>query len=197
MSARALNKLLADPYVTLEAVTEQLNALSAPQREASVLSLGKSAQKRLWELAASATVPVTTDYFLPADFPPLKPVPFEGKNSLPIYTRFQKVFYRTSKGEVAGFNNYSLSVLIGPGYYTAYASPHNAKELCIDYTQLPSERPPDWAKITENRQGLARFFYGGLKDYLRWVSPDVVIGKAFRNGAPLENYFILVRGYYE
>ena len=197
MSTRALDKLLAAPRITIDEVAEQLNVSSTAQREASVLGLGKSAQKRLWELAASAATPVTTDYFLPADFPPLQPIPFEGKNSLPIYTRFQKVFYRTSKGEVAGFNNYSLSVLIGPGYYIAYPSPHNAKELCIDYTQLPSEKPPGWAQITENTRGLARFFYGGLKDYLRWVSPDVVIGKAFRNGTPLENYFILMRGYYE
>jgi hypothetical protein len=40
----------------------------------------------------------------------------------------------------------------------------------------------------------AKPVYGGLRDRVAWVSPDVLIGAAFREGTPLDSYFVLVRG---
>ena len=192
-----LKSMLNDPGVTLGDLTRHLDSIPHPQRVAESTALGPKEQRRLWDLAKDGE-PLSIEYLVPDDAAPLVPFPFEGKNSLPVFTRFQKVFYRTQEGTIGGYNNQSLSPITGPGYYVAHAdeSPDksHAKELAVDYLQVPKSKPPTWPAIRPNEAGLSRFIYANMIDYLRWVSSDVVIGRAYRAGTdPMPNYFVLCR----
>ena len=128
------------------------------------------------------------------DAAPLADFPFEGKNSLPFFTRFQKVFYLDRSRNICGYNNQAMAWFTGPGYYMVQMNPKAAKEIQIDYTRLPTEHPDGWPEIKSNMAFPTRFIYGGTKDNLRWVSKDVVIGRAYKMGeTPIPNRFILCR----
>ena len=47
--------------------------------------------------------------------------------------------------------------------------------------------------IKPNSAGFSRFVYHNLRDYLRRVSRDVVIGEATRMDKPMNSYFMLSR----
>jgi hypothetical protein len=47
--------------------------------------------------------------------------------------------------------------------------------------------------VKRNDQGLSRFVYANMVDYLRRVSSHVVIGRAYKGGKEMPNYFILCR----
>ena len=44
-----------------------------------------------------------------------------------------------------------------------------------------------------NSRGLSRFIYFNMYDYVRRVSPHVVIGAATRLGKPIGQYFVLCK----
>jgi len=188
-----LKELLLDEKTALARVTEHLRKLSLDRKIAEVIELNKKCQARLWELARDGQ-PLSLDYVVPANAKPLEPQPFEGKNSLPAFTRFQKVFYRTKDGQVAGYNNAGIGGIIGWGYYIAEQSDKARKELAVNYKKTPKEKPEDWPEIKPNTAGLSRFVYGNMIDFLRWVDEDVLIGKAFRHGEKdINSYFVLCR----
>ena len=191
-----LKTLLEKKDITLLEITEHLRKLSKSERIEQVITLKKSHQIKLWELAEQSEPVLNFNYLVPEDAPPLKPFPFEGKNSLPLFTRFQKVFYRTNQGDIAGYNNFFLGWLIGWGYFVVEKDPGRPKELAINYMKLPKEKPPDWPEIKSNQAGLTRFVYDSTVDYLRWVSEDVVIGRAYRYGSDeMPNWFVLCRAW--
>ena len=190
-----LGQILDLPEITAEEIEGHLVRIPPIERVSQVLSLTRKQQERLWEIVGTRNKPFGLDFLVPEGAPALKPFPFEGKNSLPLFTRFRKVFYRTPTGEIAGYNNQTMEKVTGPGYYVAETSPQGPGPVFVNYTRIPAETPAGWPAIRPNEQGLSRFVYANMNDYLRWVSPDVVIGRAYRATTqdPLPNWFMLVR----
>jgi hypothetical protein len=188
-----LKELLLDEKTSLEQVQKLLAGLSQDRKVAEVTALNKKCQAKLWILAKDGK-PLDLNYLVQPEVKPLDPQPFEGKNSLPAFTRFQKVFYRTADGQIAGYNNAGIGPLIGWGYYIAEPSKRDQKELQVNYMKLPKDKPKDWPEIKPNTAGLSRFVYGNMIDFLRRVDEDVLIGKATRRGEKeMDNYFVLCR----
>ena len=68
-----------------------------------------------------------------------------------------------------------------------------ASYLEFDYGHVPSQAPDGWPPVKSNDGLLARPVYANLLDRVVWVSPDVLVGAAYRGGEPLDSYFVLVR----
>lgn len=175
-------------------VARFLDKLSPEQRVSQCMALSGKDQARLWEMVGRKRSSFDATFFVPAAAKKLVPFPFEGKNSLPAFSRFQKVFYRTKEGYVAGYNYQTLMKITGPGYYILEkASDQDPGPMVINYLKVPESKPSSWPKIQSNDAFPSRFIYGGMMDYLRKVSKDVVIGRAFKQGKPMPNYFVLCR----
>ena len=114
---------------------------------------------------------------------------------LPAFTLFQKRFCRppAARGgsELWGYNHQSLAWLTGPGYFVVHEE--GPRGAAIDYRAVPPEHPTGWPEVRPNDQGLSRFVYRDMVDYLRRVAHDVFIGSAHRHGRELGNYFVLSR----
>ena len=190
--ATSLADLLQAERLDRTGIAAYLDALPPGERLDAIRSLaGPARQRRLWTAVADAPR-VTLDDLVPADTAPLREVVFEGKNSLPAFTLFQKRFCRppTGSDELWGYNHQSLGWLTGPGYFVVHDDRAGA---AIDYREVPPGKPPAWPEIKSNACGVSRLVYGGMVDYLRRVSRDVFIGAATRNGKELGNYFVLCR----
>ncbi|MEW5739543.1 MAG: hypothetical protein AB1938_11490 [Myxococcota bacterium] len=181
----------------LPAIRQHLDGLASSKRVAEVLELGRTSQAKLFDLA-KGFLPMTLDDLVPADVPPMHGVPHEGRNSLPTFTRFAKVFYRPDDAslegkEVWGYNRTSrlVTTTVGPGYYVAY--PHGGGEILVDYTRHPPRTPRGGPKFLPNDARLSRFVYNRTQDVLRGVSKHVSIGRASRSGKTLDNWFVLCR----
>lgn len=189
-----LKELLNKQNVKLEEVTEHLEKLPHNEKVEQVVSISAKEERILWDVAGQSQKEFSLDYFLPAGAPDYKLFPFEGKNSLPAFTRFQKVFYKQEDGKICGYNNQSISWFTGPGYYVVEPSPGKLGPVVIDYTQIPTKKPDALPPIKSNTAGISRFIYGGMQDFLRWVSPDVVIGRATKGGTKeMPAWFVLCR----
>lgn len=182
-----LNELLKDPKVTLEQVQKHLASLAGDEQVRQSTTLDRGALPVLWRLA-DKTPPITLNDFVPADKKPLEPVPFQGQNTLPAFRMFQKVFYRTNDGRIAGYNKQAMGWLTGPGYYIVKAEPASTY---IDYTEIPKDKPGDFPAIKRNEDGLSSLVYGGMKDYMRRVHGKIMIGHAVIKGKDTPNYFVL------
>jgi len=156
---------------------------------------GRKLQQALWN-AVAANPRVTVEAFVPADYQPMKPVIFYGKNSLPAFTEFHKICCRPAEGAdrsvLWGYNETSIKPVIGPGYYVVHATaadPHGG--AAFDYTQLPTSHPRGWPPIRPNGAGISRLVYYGMIDYMRRVSRRVFIGSATKHGKEIGSYFVL------
>ena len=141
---------------------------------------------------------MTIAEMVPPDLGPLQPIIFHGKNSLPMFTNFQKRFCRANEGsdELWGYNYQPvqwLAPLTGPGYFVAYDSAEGPGGVAVDYTRVPTAKPGEWPDIHDNTYRLSRFIYNGMIDYLRRVSDHLLIGRATKAGKDLPNYFLLCR----
>lgn len=168
-----------------------LKGLDAAESRSQVLALGPAAQAKLFELAAVGG-PLTAADFVPADASGPEVV-FEGRNSMPVFSRFQKRFFRGPDGRVFGRNAQTFSFLTGPGYFEVVPSPRSPNEIVMDYTKLPASAPAGLPAVTSNDGGVAKLVFGGMHDYVRKVAPGVVIGWAFKDGKDLKTTFVLVR----
>lgn len=182
-----LNTLLAKPDVTLKQLQDFLASLTGDQQVAQGVSVKGGLQKKLWELAEKGERLKKSD-LVPDGAPALQPFRFEGINSLPLYRRFAKVFYRTADGRIAGYNDSPAAWIAGPGYYIVN---EDATGVFVDYTQLPTDKPAAWPPIKPNDKGTAQFIYGHMHDYLRRVYGKVLIGRAYKRGKEQPNYFTL------
>ena len=175
----------------LPALAAHLDGLSHEARLSWVRSLGAKAQARLFE-AAQGFRKVDLLHFVPEGTAPLAEVIHHGKNSLPAFTLFQKRFCRVAGGaELAGYNEQAMRWATGPGYFVA--RPFGDGEVLIDYLALPAERAPSWPPVKPNSAGLSRFVYHRTQDVMRGVSRHVTIGRATREGKPMDNWFLLCR----
>jgi hypothetical protein len=184
-----LRELLDQADITPQKIGAHLDKLAPEERKRQATSLKRGQLKKLWDMSAK-TAPVEIDDFVPQGHKPLAPVPFDGQNSLPLFRSFQKVFYRTADGRIAGYNNSPVGWLVGPGYYIVNK---NGKGTFIDYTQTPQDKPEGWPAIKKNESGISTFVYGHMHDYMRRVAGDFMIGRAIRKGKETPNYFVLIR----
>ena len=175
------------------AIATFLDRLTSAERHQAITALsGPRLQGRLYAAVAGAPA-VTLADFVPPDAAPLREVIFQGKNSLPAFTLFQKRFCRPPRraDELWGYNHQTLAWLTGPGYFVVHED--GARGAAIDYREVPPDHPPSWPEVKANDRGFSRFVYRDMVDYMRRVAQDVFIGRAHRGGKELGNYFVLSR----
>ena len=191
--AMDLNRQLSGGRFDLTQVATFLDGLDRASRLEAVRSLGKRAQANLFE-AVRGVRKLTLHDIVPARVKPLEEVPHDGKNSLPMFTHFAKVFTRPEEGssELWGYNRNSgfIETFVGPGYYVSY---EQNGEIMVDYTRVPGGKLDAWPAILPNTSRASRFVYAGMIDVLRGVSKHVTIGRAIRNGKEADNWFVLCR----
>jgi hypothetical protein len=192
-----VNELLRAPQADCSAVAEVFEGATPRERIGITEALGGKEQEKLWHAAEGGAVSIGE--MVPRELGPLRPVIFHGKNSLPAFTRFQKRFCRPAAGvdrdELWGYNHQPtrwLGPLTGPGYFVAYDS-NGLGGVAVDYTRIPTGKPVEWPEIHDNTYRLSRFIYNGTIDYLRRVSPHLLIGRATRAGKEMPNWFLLCR----
>jgi len=168
---------------------------TSAERLAAIRALGKSELAKLYDLAAGQPQ-VALDYLVPADARDGQ-VPWNGKNSLPMFSHFCKVFARSDSPEALwGRNAGSMEWLIGPGYYTCTLRPGHPGEFLIDYTREPPRAPAGWPPIKKNSAGFSLLVFNNMHDMLRPVGRNVAIGAAYNatTGSFKNQYFALARG---
>lgn len=174
-----------------------LDALSPAERLAAVRALGRAEQRRLYE-AVRGFAPLRLQDLVPPATGDRVPVRHYGRNTLPLFTLFEKRFCRPpgadpqSPGSLWGYNHQAMSAFTGPGYFVAREDPAHA-EVLIDYREVPPDRPAGWPPLRANDRGLGRLVYGNMVDTLRRVSQHVTIGSAARGGKELGSWFVLCR----
>ncbi|MGD8317540.1 MAG: hypothetical protein PVH21_07695 [Myxococcales bacterium] len=180
----------------MKVIESHLDGLDWGRRVEEVRALGRSHQARLFA-SAQGHKPISLDDIVPHDRGPMSEVIHLGKNSLPLFNHFAKVFVRPESApqpELWGYNRTGgfIETVVGPGYFVAY--PHEVQgEVLVDYLRLPPERPAHWPEIRSNSARLSRFVYGGTQDILRGVSRHVTIGRATKAGKPMSAWFVLCR----
>src|SRR6476469_106796 len=92
-SSTTLTSLLQSESTTLAEVAAHLDALDAEGRIREIREMPGSLQGRVWTLAADAA-PFTLDDLVPPSLPDGTPTILAGKNSLPMFTWFEKRFAR-------------------------------------------------------------------------------------------------------
>jgi hypothetical protein len=186
--------VLLEPTIDLERLGEVLDGLGHEGRVHTIRGWSKKRQAELFEVAKGVH-PIDLDFLVPASMGPLVEVIHEGKNTLPVFTHFQKRFCKLAGEEhaVGGYNHQTLSGITGPGYFVVRKGDgEHEGELAIDYTKVPKTKPAGWPEIRPNEGGLGSLVYGGMIDYLRRISTHVSIGRAYK-GKAMDAWFALVR----
>ena len=196
-----LKALLAERPVRPQGVADLLDGLGHEGRVRAIRSLGRGPQSRLYE-AVDGFRPLCLADLVPPGMDDFVPVRHFGRNTLPLFTHFEKRFCRPrgadakKPGELYGFNFQTLAPVTGPGYFVAREDP-GRPEVWVDYNQVPpsppDDWPDDWPEIASNARGLPRLVFGFMVDTLRGVSEHVTIGSAARRGRDLGSWFVLCR----
>ena len=190
-SAQSLRSILdgGGKYAEISAF---LDGLSPSARLAEVVSITGSRVGKLYD-AVSDGPKMTMEDFFPASVPDGETIIYEGRNSLPTFSRFQKRFSR--KGDViVGYNHQLMSFVTGPGFFvTKMGDETHPHEIFFDYTAEPPHFPADFPAYKKNASGLSRLVYFNMKDYCRKVAKGVVVGAAFKDGKAMGAFFSLTR----
>jgi hypothetical protein len=181
--------MVDDGEVDASELADWLDRLSPASRIAECLALSADQQKRLWQVA-SAMGSGTSGGSLVATADGETAV-FAGRNSLRMFTRFEKWFSRQGS-EMVGCNRHALGWFTGPGYFTVQEDSRSSL-LRFDYGRVPNQEPAGWPRVAGNSGIFSGTVYGGLLDEVVWVAADVLVGSALRRGTPLNSYFVLVR----
>jgi len=177
-----------------EEIAAFLDDLSHAARLEAVTAVGGSLVGRLYD-AVGGSEPLTLEDFVPVG--ESGTVIFEGKNSLPAFSRFQKRFARVGD-IVVGYNHQLMAFATGPGYFTVKPptpGETHPDELFFDYTAEPSTFPAGWPAFKPNSLGLSRAVYMNMKDFCRRVAKGVLVGKAYKLGVAQNAYFTLTKPY--
>lgn len=172
-----------------------MNGLDGRQRVAEALSIGGRRQSKLYDELTDAE-PLSMEDIVPAGAPPCATIVYEGRNSMPIFDRFQKRFARLRDGDLIGHNHQFWSPLTGPGYFVVRPASQGAAvpdEPYFDYTLAPAEEPTGWPGYRPNEWGFSYVVYAKMHDFMRRVADEVMIGKAYKRGKPAGYHFILAR----
>lgn len=195
--ATDLKGWLAAPTVKPHEISQFLDTLIHAARVAAIRSLNRTEQRKLYE-AVDGFRPLALSDLVPATYEDLATVRHFGKNTLPIFSHFEKRFCRPfgadrdHPAELLGFNFQTMAPVTGPGYFVA-VDDEARQEVVVDYRRVPEEPPDGWPPIKDNERGLSRLVYGFLVDTLRGVSEHVTIGSAARKGKDLGSWFVLCR----
>jgi hypothetical protein len=192
LSTKTIHDFISGTNVDLPTLTIFLDSLDTDERVREVRSLTASEQALLFESVTGFHAVNLTD-FVPEGTPLLQEVIHYGRNSLPTLRFFEKRFCmpETQPNELWGYNKHILKPLIGPGYFIVRQ--HSASEVMIDYTEIPPSKPASWPRVVPNSARLGRYVYDGLRDIMRGVSKHVTIGRATRQGQPVDSWFVLCR----
>ena len=181
----------------VEEVGAYLDALRPDERLAEVRSLKGAQMARLFA-AAEGVHHMSLDDVVPRSVGTLTEVVHEGKNSLPAFSTFAKVFCRPDdergEQELWGYYRQPLGIVettVGPGYFIARVERDG--EVLIDYLRQPPRKIPGWPPILPNSSRLSLFVYHNMQDVLRRVSEHVSIGRARRKERWMNAYFALCR----
>jgi hypothetical protein len=183
-----------DPTPNLEQLATILDGLGHEGRVHTVATWSKKEQAAIFE-AAKGFRPLTLDHFVPASAEKVTEVIHEGRNTLPAFSHFQKRFFRSDDedGALYGYNHQDLTWATGPGYFEVRLGEEEG-EIAIDYAKrLPTKPPAGWPPVVGNNVRLGPFVYEGMIDYMRGISEHVAIGRAFKKGAYMDAWFVLVR----
>ena len=192
-----LQFLIRDRPISPERIRRFLDERSHEARVAAIRSLSGTELHDLY-VSVDGFKPVTLEDLVPPAVEDFATVRHHGKNSLPVFTHFEKRFCRPpctdseAATELYGYNFQSLASITGPGYFIARESA-DRPEVMIDYQSLPPEHPQGWPPLRSNDRGLSRLVFGFLFDTLRGVSDHVTIGSASRKGRDLGSWFALCR----
>lgn len=190
-AAVSLRRLLTDRAAAGE-ITQYLDGLPGSDRVNEVLGITRNGLKRLYDTMAGAP-PTNLEELVPPN--EKGTVIYEGRNSLPVFSRFQKRFARIGN-VVVGYNHQILTFVTGPGYFLVQGpngEGEHGDELLFDYTVAPPRGPDGWPPYKPNDAGLARQVFGNMNDYARRVGRGVVVGKAYKLGVDQDTYFSLSR----
>lgn len=181
--------------VGVSELEDRLNSMTHQERVNWIQDQNLIAQLRLWELAAGRGVEL--NHLVPEDFPPGLEVVHEGKNTLPVFSAFEKRFVRDTQNSsiIYGYNEGFTRSIIGPGYFVAEYDEKRA-EVGVNYYRVPpanTELPTGWPVVQTNEEGLQKFVFSTMVDYLRRLSDHVCIGRAYKANKETHNYFLLVR----
>jgi hypothetical protein len=187
----SLRRLL-DSSAGAKGIASYLDGLPSGARIAEVLSVTGRGVKELYDAVRDAD-PMNVEELVPAST--TGTLIYEGRNSLPMFSRFQKRFTRVG-GVVVGYNHQTMSFATGPGYFVvkpASGQGEHGRELLFDYTEPPpAGTPAGWPGYVANDHGLvSRGVYMNMHDYVRRVARGIVVGKAYKLGVDQKAYFSL------
>jgi hypothetical protein len=187
------HELLQAPSIDLDAVARHLDGLTHEQRVREVRQVGGRAQARLYA-ACGGRGGLDLDYFVPPHVPDGTIVRHFGKNSLPLFSSFEKPMARPSNGDrvLWGWNVSPVEALVGPGHFVTRVGPEPG-EMYVDYYSVPPERLDGAPALKPNDAGISNIVYGNMIDVMRRVSAHVSIGRAIKKGKETGNYFLLCR----
>jgi len=194
-------ELLGLGQIDIEGVAHQLDAMREDQRVAFVRALHKGDMMRLWDACRGRVVSAAD--FVPDELGSRAEVLHQGKNSLPLFSRFQKRFAKGDRPEVVyGYNHNDFNwTTAGPGYFIGHIevrarAGEQQDVFALDYYEVPpagAALPLGWPKVRRNEIGLQCFIYARMVDYMRKVSEGLTIGRAWKYGRGTSNYFVLAR----
>jgi hypothetical protein len=182
-----------------KAIERLLDRMKEAERIAATRAMSGGDQKKLWYVADGFRSVKLSD-IVPPSVPALTPVRHYGKNSQPMFTIFEKRFFRPEGQDpnaptlLGGANFQSIQLLTGPGYYVARDGSERPGEVVLDYRNVPAQAPAGWPSIVKNQWGRGALFYGigaNFGDTLRRVSEHVTIGSGHSKMLPA--FFVLCR----
>jgi len=180
---------------SIDPLGQQLDALADADRLAAVRGMGRKVQAKLYAACEARGVGAPLSFLVPDDLPEGKTVIFDGKNSLPLFSWFQKRFTRDAGGSglLMGYNHQSMSWLTGPGYFKTRI---DRDTVLFDYTLLPETAPEAWPAILPNDRGFSHLVYKNMYDYCYPVGAHTLIGAAYDgpSGKSKGQTFLLTRG---
>ena len=176
-------------------IREMLNSSTHDARVRWMRETSPADQARLWDLALHGET--VLEDLVPNGVPDGREVVHIGYNSLPAFRDFEKRFCRPHSGanHLFGYNEGLTRPLIGPGFFVVDHFPER-REVGVNYYKVPergSKLDPKWPTVKANEEGLQRFVYANMIDYLRKLSDHVTIGRAFKHHRATPNYFLLCR----
>jgi hypothetical protein len=197
-----LATLIEDPKTSIERIAEHLDGLSHEERVAQSRSLGRKAQRELWNRCK--TDQLDLNHFVPQGTKPLAPVRHYGRNTLPVpgpFRLFEKRFCLPEKSSdrLFGYNEGITRGVIGPGFFVTHSTEGNPVwaargSIVVDYFQVPDAAVAEgWPQVVPNEKGLQKLVYHHTRDFMRKVSKHVSIGSAHKEEKPLDHYFTLTR----
>jgi hypothetical protein len=192
-ASTSLRSLLAE-RASRERISAFMEGLSPDARLEQAMSLRGKEVAALYVACPGGGTPSLED-IVPSSLGEDRTVIFQGRNSLPAFTSFQKRFARLG-GELVGYNHQTMSFFTGPGIFVvkeAHADADVPGELYFDYTATPSKIPTGYPAFKRNDSGLSSLVYAHMKDYMRTVCSGVMVGAAYKKGKAENAFFVLAR----